>query len=1047
MKVGEHALIGIRPALRVRAEGDIDDYGVAWKTRTVTQDLGERQIVRPDERQPFVKALELLLQLSMPELSHLPGPQHHEDLPGLGKQPQGVIDESGKIVDDRNGSLVLAERCIAKKSLIDGRQQERDVGKKLLSMPAREDRRRAGDSDNEIWFGTIGERRADVVDDCLIRRADESCRSDDDLNDVHRALGALVQVDAKVAGEVVDRQAATVERLQHQDLLGLGRRRARRSTEHQPSRQRRTLEPDRDPQHLRSNMIARRFRSMHVVIAVVLALLCTAAPAGAQPTGELAGSVFDQTGAALRGVHVAIRGVTDRRAETSAAGDVAFTNLPEGDYEISVELSGFERQGRAVRVRPGERATVSFTLRVAAAAQTIVTAAKAGGRDLQEIPIGITAVSHDNLDRLGTQTIEEAPVLAPSVTFSQNTGWGQLTIRGIGTNVVFAGSDPSSAIYLDGVYLARPAMAFARFLDLDRIEVLRGPQGTLYGRNAVGGAMNLVPRPPTNDLQASARFTAGNFGQLRADARMSGPLKRDKIMGSIALARGVRDGYVRDLDHPDHPLGGDNDTAARGQLRVVFDRRTSVLLSADVDQQRGIPLTYNKVLVAKPGYQFDNPADFHDVRTSLLAWNDTLHYGGTARLTMALAPATTLVSLTAFRALDYEFVADSDSTELDLVRTHQLERQHQLSQEITVSHQQSRLTWVAGMFLFSESDHQTVWSFQPAGPFERRLDPRVDATSRAVFGQATVGLTSRLSATAGVRYTHEGKDIDNAGGRYGLEAPNSPVPGSVYGYSDAIANGAWTPKFGLEMKLSDGSLAYVSATRGFKSGGFNPSSTAPGRGYDPEWAWSYEGGWKGTLIGGRSRFATSAFVMDYTNLQVQTPIGIGVLDIRNAAAATIRGIEVEEHVPDRTRHHCRRSSGLARCDLRPLHRGFRRRHNRRRLGQPFEQRPGVGGAPVDRLDRRGRSFAPAARLSRVHGAIDGLLHAVQRSDPVAESVRPAGRPGRMHGSADRRWTFGAYARNLTNSDYVTATFGTPPNAYAGRPGPSRQFAVDFTVRR
>ena len=95
------------------------------------------------------------------------------------------------------------------------------------------------------------------------------------------------------------------------------------------------------------------------------------------------------------------------------------------------------------------------------------------------------------------------------------------------------------------------------------------------------------------------------------------------------------------------------------------------------------------------------------------------------------------------------------------------------------------------------------------------------------------------------------------------------------------------------MKLPNGSMAYVSATRGFKSGGFNPSSTVPGRGYAPEWAWSYEGGWKGTLMGGRSRFATSAFIMDYTNLQVQTPIGIGVFDIRNAAAATIRGVEVE----------------------------------------------------------------------------------------------------------------------------------------------------------
>ena len=287
----------------------------------------------------------------------------------------------------------------------------------------------------------------------------------------------------------------------------------------------------------------------------------------------------------MPGVRLTIRGVAGRTTDTGAAGDFAFPDLPEGDYEISAELSGFEPQGRAVRVRAGERVAVSFPLRVALVEKTIVTAAKTGGRDVQETPIAITAVSQADLGRLGTQTIEGAPALAPSVTFSQNTGWGQLTIRGIGTNLLIAGSDPSSAMYLDGVYLARPAMAFARFLDLDRIEVLRGPQGTLYGRNAVGGAMNLVPRPPTNDFQASAHVTAGNFGELRADARMSGPLKRDRVMGSVAFARGVRDGFVRDLEHPDHPLGGDDDTAARGQLRVVFDRRTNLLLSSDVDQQ------------------------------------------------------------------------------------------------------------------------------------------------------------------------------------------------------------------------------------------------------------------------------------------------------------------------------------------------------------------------------------------------------------------------------------------------------------------------------
>ena len=491
----------------------------------------------------------------------------------------------------------------------------------------------------------------------------------------------------------------------------------------------------------------------------------------------LSGSIYDQTGAPLPGVAITIRGVTERRTHTNATGAFTFLELPEGDHEISAELSGFQPARRTVRVQAGERVTVSFTLHVAIVEETIVTAAKAGERNIQTLPMAITAVSNADFARLGTQTVGEAAALAPSVTFSQNTGFGQLTIRGIGANVLYAGADPSSAMYLDGVYLARPAMEFVQFLDLDRIEVLRGPQGTLYGRNAVGGAINLISKPPTNDFEAAADFTAGNFGALRVDARASGPLKRDRVMGTLAFARGVRDGYVHDLEHPDHPLGGDDVTAARGQLRVVFDRRTNLLVSSDVDHQGGTPLTFNKVLAVKPGFQVDNPPDLHDVRASALAWNRTLHSGASARLTMALTPSTTLVSLTAFRTLDFEFFVDADMTELDLVTSHQHERQHQLSEEITISHQQPRLTWVAGVFLFDEPDHQTFWVDQPAARFQVRLDPRVDATSRAVFGQATVGLTSRLSATAGVRYTHEGKDIDNAGGRYSLDTPDLAVPG------------------------------------------------------------------------------------------------------------------------------------------------------------------------------------------------------------------------------------------------------------------------------
>jgi len=785
---------------------------------------------------------------------------------------------------------------------------------------------------------------------------------------------------------------------------------------------------------------------MHLLIVALLGLLGLPLIARTPPAGYASVSIYDQTGAPLPGAHVTLRGVTERQAQTDADGGSAFDGLPEGDYEIYVELKGFERGRRSVRVGVEQRTHVSITLRLAIAERTIVTAAKAGGRDVRDTPMAITAVQESDLERLGTRTLGQAVALAPSVTFSQNTNAGQLTIRGIGANLINAGSDPSSAMYLDGVYLARPAMEFVNFVDLERIEVLRGPQGTLYGRNAVGGAINLISKPPTNNLQASANVTTGNLGEFRANARISGPLKRDKVMGSIGLARGVRNGYVRDLQHPDHPLGGDDVAAAHGQLHVVFDRRSDLLLSSDADRQAGTPLTFSKVIAAKPGFTFDNPAGFRDVRASDLATNRTAQRGASARLTTTLTPSTTLVSLTAYRDLDYEFIVDADITELDLITTHQHERQHQLSEEITVSHRQSRLTWVAGGYFFDENDRQNIWVDQPAAGFQVQLAPRVDATSRAVFGQTTVGLTSLLSATAGIRYTHEAKDIDNSGGRYLLANLSQPIPDSVYGYSDSIDHGAWTPKFGIELKTQQGALAFLSATRGFKTGGFNPSSTAPGRGFAPEWAWSYEGGFKGAFMGGRSRLHVSAFFMDYLDLQVQTPIGIGVFDIRNAAAATIRGIEIEG--TSRVGHGIEFGGHLAWLDA--VYDQYIAVANNGATGDVAGNR--LNNAP----EWAGRYWiewnGDIGRARRLSISADATAQSTVFYTPFNDDIQRQSAYGLLgarieYGPSDRRWALAAYARNLTGTEYITAAFGTVPTAFGGRPGAPRQFSVEFRVQR
>jgi iron complex outermembrane receptor protein len=777
-----------------------------------------------------------------------------------------------------------------------------------------------------------------------------------------------------------------------------------------------------------------------------LVLLVLTPPLHAQSAAALSGSVHDQTGAALAWVTVTLHGVATREAQTDSTGTFELGSLPPGDYEVSASLSGFDTVRRAVRIEPGAAASISLVLPVALREQVVVTAAKDGAADIQSIPMAISTVSNAELTGTATRTIEQAAALLPSVTFTQNSTFGQLSIRGIGTNLVNAGGDPSSAMYIDGVYLARPAMVFVDLLDLERIEVLRGPQGTLYGRNAMGGALNLISRAPSNAFEASARLTGGTFNELRADARLSGALKRDRVMGSVAFARGTREGYVHDLDHPDHPLGGADLTAARGQMRVVVGRRADILFSTDVSDEQGIPLTYNKVLQVKPGFRVDNPSDLHEVRTSTRASARILQYGASARLTAALTPSTTLVSLSAFRRLDNSYLVDADVTELDLVSADIGERQHQWSEEVTLTHRRPRLTWIAGAFLFDEADRQTIRVNQPQAGVQVLLDPRVEAGSVAAFGQATFDVTSRLSGIIGLRSTREEKSIDNRGGRFALDAPVRLIPGSSYEYTDAIVHTAWTPKIGVRLALPRQATAYLSATKGFKSGGFNLSSTQPGRGFAPESAWSFEGGVKTELMNGRARTNVAAFTMDYANLQVQTPIGLGVFDISNAAEATVRGVEVEV------------SSRIGR--------GLDAGGYLTWLDATYDRYVAValGGAVGDVAGNR-LSNAPewAGRLwiewngnlgtsDRLSLTVDATAQSTVFYTPFNDDIQrqlPYALAGARaeYGPSHRRWSVTVYARNLTSTDYVMATFATSPAAYGGRPGASRQLGVQLLVRR
>ena len=792
-------------------------------------------------------------------------------------------------------------------------------------------------------------------------------------------------------------------------------------------------------------------QTLKSIVRVVGLIAFGAVAASAQPGGRLTGVVRDTAGSVVPGVAVTITGgalTVPRTVITDEHGEYVVDALPAGRYLVTAAFSGFESASSEIEVG-ATTATLNVVLKVSSLAERVtVTATKTGAADVQSTPVAITVLPATALDQMGVHTVEGLAGVVPTVTISQHTGLAQVTIRGIGSNSTKG--DPSSTVHLDGVYLGRPAMVFADFLDVERVEVLRGPQGTLYGRNSVGGTINIVTRQPTNTLETSVRVTAGNYHRLRAEGAVSGPVIKNKVMGNFAFLRATREGFVHDLDHPDHSLGSEDTWAGRGQLRTVLGTHGELLLSGDRGQYVGVPLTYATPLAAKPDYvdRFDNPPSLWRVRTSDSTSGKNIQQGASAKLTVRLNGTTTLTSLTAYRTSNYRFFIDADATELRLQTSDVADVQRQVSQELTLVQRTEKLTWIGGLFLFDEHNQGeveiTVYPAVQIRPFSRN-----GVKAGALFGQATYGLTRRVSVTGGVRYTEEQKDLANTGGVYRLETAILADQTSFYDYVDDATYQAWTPKGSIQMQVSGGTFVYASATRGFKSGGFNqfnPTAPESERAFSPEFAWSFEGGLKHTLAGGRVRVNTAVFANDYQDLQVQSFLRPGVIDVSNAGSATIRGIEVE---------------GAAAAG-----RGVQIAGHFSWLDATYDRYlfRGPGSVTLDAAGNR-LNNAPewSGSISAVYQLATGSAGmASVRSDvswqsrvfftPVNDAIETQRAYGLLHLRAgfeprNRRWEIAGYVRNLGNQEYITGTANVPLTAITGRPGDPRHWGTQFTIRR
>ena len=583
--------------------------------------------------------------------------------------------------------------------------------------------------------------------------------------------------------------------------------------------------------------------------------------------------------------------------------------------------------------------------------EVTVTAQKREER-LQETPISITAFTEETLEEAGINDTSKLADFAPNVIFDSTTpisgtsNGAAIFIRGVGQLDFGLTTDPGVGTYIDGVYSSRAIGGVLDVVDIERIEILRGSQGTLFGRNTIGGAINITTKKPAEEFGGFAGATLGNFDRTDFKGSIDLPFSQ-KFLTKLSFYSKRRDGYVNRTLVGDK-LGNENRRFLRGSFLFSprddlelygtldytdIDERSAGSVLVGITESAGNPdlglapsstFAYNQFFVPQnPGaVPYDERFLFggKNDRTSATGptGTDLEGFGTTMTLTWSLSSLLELKSITAYRDTDGGFFRDPDGAPFAITETSNPNYSHeQFSEELQIigTLWDARLQYVVGAYFFEEEGTDDVFvpifslppPSNPPMAFQAYINnfATVDNSSRAVFGQGTYDLTDRLAATVGLRYT---KDKKGYGFRQFLSADPEgdvfllPLIGPRDGDGTGLASSEFDKlnvRAGLEYQFNDDTLFYFIYSDGFKSGGFNFRYVVPRVDplpFEPETLGAFEVGVKWQGWNDRLRVNGAGFVSEYKNVQVQLfETGGGPLT-QNAGNADIFGLELEATV-------------------------------------------------------------------------------------------------------------------------------------------------------
>ena len=574
--------------------------------------------------------------------------------------------------------------------------------------------------------------------------------------------------------------------------------------------------------------------------------------------------------------------------------------------------------------------------------EVMVTAQKYAQSN-QDVPIAVTAMDADMLKKTGVSSVVDVAVRTPGFSMGEfNPAQPQLYIRGIGSNGDGAASgEQSVAMFVDGVYVNRSAGSGTDLFDLESIEILRGPQGTLWGKNAIAGAINITTKKPTDELEAGFDVTVGNLGLKNVRGMVSGPLA-DSVNGKLSVNVKERDGYVTSVIDPSIEQGAIDNKGARGQLSFLptdslellwtldynhSDRNMASISSDDVGINGAVLAAAWAGGVPKAGF-YENYLDYQG--------NTELENQSTSLKADWDLDAFTFSSLTSFSQSETHSTQDGMAIAPEIydnygsfstavlgplagvsMINHVDEKSTMVTQEFHLAGISDNLVWQTGVFLSREDVDRTEGNTMDApafmlAPFKNNVmqvltygkvdDSAVQAnvtTSYAIFGQGTYSITDLWDVTLGLRYTEETKDFTNDSVLTSLSNPGVPEITTSYG-----GKKTWNaPSYKLvtSYHFVDDAMAYLSVATGFKSGGFNYSSTlspSVAEPFNQENALNYELGMKGTWFDKTLRTNAAIFRTEYEDLQVLQQFACGDCSItplitKNAGEAISQGLELE----------------------------------------------------------------------------------------------------------------------------------------------------------